>query len=253
MVRVVLGIEYKGTDYHGWQCQPGLITVQSTVEQALTKVADNAITVHCAGRTDVGVHARGQVVHFDTTAERELSAWVLGGNSNLPADISIKWASLVPTEFHARFSAIERSYRYVIYNSEIRPAIFADQVTWCRQPLDVEPMREAAQCLIGENDFSSFRGSGCQSKTAMRNVIAVTIKRKAKLVVIDIKANAFLLHMVRNIAGLLIDIGRGKQQSNWAKEVLDARDRRVAAATASAAGLYLTRVYYPDKYNLPNS
>jgi tRNA pseudouridine38-40 synthase len=252
-MRIALGLEYKGSNYHGWQRQPKLLSIQECVEQAISKVADYKIQVFCAGRTDVGVHAKNQVIHFDTNAKRNLDAWILGGNSNLPCDISIKWAQQVDNNFHARFSALARSYRYLIYNNKIRPAIFADQVTWHIKNLNEKSMFKAAKHLLGEHDFSSFRGCDCQSKTAMRNIHHLHIKRRGKLIILDIKANAFLLHMVRNIAGLLMVIGEGKQEPIWAREVLKNCDRRVAAVTAPAHGLYLTRVYYPDRYNLPGN
>ena len=250
-MRIAVGLEYKGSNYHGWQRQPKLLSVQECVEQALTKVANQKIQITCAGRTDVGVHAKNQVIHFDTNAERKIDAWILGGNSNLPCDISIKWAQQVAPDFHARFSALARSYRYLIYNNKIRPALFAELVTWHLKNLNEKNMSKAAQYLLGEYDFSSFRGCDCQSKTPMRNIHNIHIKRRGKLIILDITANAFLLHMVRNIAGLLIAIGEGKQEPIWAREVLQSCDRQVAAATASAHGLYLTRVYYPDRYNLP--
>jgi tRNA pseudouridine38-40 synthase len=248
-MRIALGLEYQGTNYHGWQRQDGLVTVQGEVEKALSKVADHNLEVYCAGRTDVGVHSKGQVIHFDTEALRKLDAWVLGGNSYLPHDISILWAREVRDDFHARFSAVARSYRYLIYNHKIRPALFADQVAWQVKELDVELMFEAAQYLIGEHDFSSFRGCDCQAKTPMRHVQYLNIKREKKLIILDIKANAFLMHMVRNIAGLLMAIGECKHDPIWAREVLQACDRRVAGITAPACGLYLTRVHYPEQYN----
>ena len=248
-MRIALGLEYKGTNYHGWQRQDGLATVQGEVEQALSQVADHNVEVFCAGRTDVGVHAKGQVIHFDTEAKRKLDAWVSGGNSYLPHDISILWAKEVDAEFHARFSAMARNYRYLIYNYKIRSALYADQVAWHVKELDEKRMLEAAQYLIGEHDFSSFRGCDCQAKTPMRNVQQIKIKRQNRLIILDIKANAFLMHMVRNIAGLLMAIGGHKQEPIWAKQVLEACDRRVAGITAPACGLYLTRVHYPDKYD----
>ncbi len=249
-MRIALGLEYKGSNYHGWQKQPNLLSVQECVETALSKVANHNINIFCAGRTDVGVHAKNQVIHFDTEAKRSIDAWVLGGNSNLPRDIIIKWAREVSSDFHARFSALARSYRYLIYNSKIRPAIFFDQVTWHSRNLDEQRMAAAAKFLIGEHDFSSFRGCDCQSRTPMRNVHDIQIKRRDKLIILDITANAFLLYMVRNIAGLLILIGEGKQEPIWAHKVLQSCDRCVAAATAPPQGLYLSRIYYPNRYNL---
>lgn len=243
-MRVALGIEYNGTNYHGWQRQPNLPTVQQHVETALTQVANQPIEVQCAGRTDIGVHAKEQVVHFDTTSRRKLDAWVLGGNSNLSNDIAILWAKKVSSDFHARFSAKARRYRYLIYNAKIRPAMLNNQVTWHYASLNEKLMHEAGQYLLGEHDFSSFRGCDCQSKSPMRNVMAIQVKRQHKLVIIDIKANAFLMHMVRNIAGVLMAIGQGKKDPIWAKEVLQACDRTVAGVTAPACGLYFMRVDY---------
>jgi tRNA pseudouridine38-40 synthase len=252
-MRIALGIEYRGTNYHGWQRQVELCTIQSVIEEAVAKVANHPIQIICAGRTDVGVHAKGQVIHFDTVALRKIDAWILGVNSNLPHDIKVRWAIEVDDSFHARFSALARRYRYIIYNHKVSSAIFADQVTWCSRPLAVDRMSHAAKFLLGGHDFSSFRGCDCQAKTPFRNIQHLQVMCKGKLIIVDIKANAFLLHMVRNIVGLLMVIGEGKMEPEWAKEVLEACDRRVAAATAAANGLYLTRVYYPDRYNLPNN
>jgi len=246
-MRIALGIEYNGSNYHGWQKQVKLITIQAQVEQALTSVANHPVTVTCAGRTDVGVHALGQVIHFDTTVKRKSSAWILGGNSNLSPDICIRWAKEVTDDFHARFSAVARQYRYLIYNHKIRSALFADRTAWHIAPLDVSFMQQASQYLIGEHDFSSFRGCDCQSKSPMRNVHFVKVNTYKHLIIIDIKANAFLLHMVRNIVGLLMTIGEKKREPIWAKEVLQACDRRVAGVTAPASGLYLMRVYYDNQ------
>ena len=250
-MRIALGLEYKGSNYYGWQRQAKLPSIQFHIEQALSKVADHPIKVFCAGRTDTGVHAKGQVIHFDTVAKRKIDAWILGGNSCLPCDIRIRWAKQVTDDFHARFSAIARLYRYLIHNCKTHSAIFHDHVAWYPKLLDEKLMTKAAQYLIGEHDFSSFRGCDCQSKSPIRKVHHLNVKRSGKLIIIDIKANAFLLHMVRNIAGLLIAIGEGKQQPIWAKQVLETCDRQVAGVTAPACGLYLTKVYYPDKYNLP--
>ncbi|KPJ68056.1 MAG: hypothetical protein AMJ43_01215 [Coxiella sp. DG_40] len=248
-MRIALGLEYKGNSYYGWQRQAKLPSIQFHVEEALSKVADHSIKVFCAGRTDIGVHAKGQVIHFDTVAKRKLDAWILGGNSYLPCDIRIRWAKQVTDDFHARFSAIARNYRYLIHNCKTHSAILHDLIAWHPKSLDEKLMQKAARYLIGEHDFSSFRGCDCQSKSPMRNVHYLNIKRSGKLIIIDIKANAFLLHMVRNIAGLLIAIGEGKQQPIWAKQVLESCDRKVAGVTAPACGLYLTKVYYPDKYD----
>jgi tRNA pseudouridine38-40 synthase len=245
-MRVALGIEYDGTNYYGWQRQHNVCSVQEKIEQALTEVASQAITVTCAGRTDAGVHAFGQVVHFDTDAKRSDRSWILGANSSLPSDIRILWARHVSPDFHARYSATSRQYRYMIYNNIIAPALLRHRAMWCPHVLNENLMNEAGQSLLGEHDFSSFRGSGCQAKTAKRQVMSLEVTRNSSMINIDIKANAFLLHMVRNIVGVLVKIGMGKCSVIWAKEVLDAYDRRKAATTAPACGLYLTKIDYTD-------
>ena len=252
-MRIALGIEYDGHDFFGWQAQENLLTVQGSLETALSTIADEKIKLICAGRTDAGVHATGQVVHFDTNATRNLRAWTLGTNSHLPSSIAVTWAQEVDDHFHARFSAIARRYRYIIHNHSIRPALAAKRVTWYYHPLDVEKMTQAGQFLVGEHDFSSFRSAECQSKTAMRNVHHIHISREKNVVVIDIQANAFLHHMVRNITGVLLQIGSGFKPIPWIKDVLLAKDRRQAAETAPATGLYLCQVSYPAPYVFPVS
>jgi tRNA pseudouridine38-40 synthase len=252
MPRIAMGIQYKGTDYVGWQFQPGLKTVQQTVESAISRVANEPISVVCAGRTDSGVHALGQVIHFDTTASRELEAWHRGSNAFLPADVAVNWVRLVTDQFHARFSAQSREYRYVLYNHESRPALMADFVKWESRPLDLESMQAAGQYLLGEHDFSSFRGSGCQAKTAIRTVYSLEVKRHGLMVSLDIKANAFLLHMVRNIVGSLLRVGVGLEPVEWMKTVLDLCDRRKAGMTISPAGLSLTQVNYEMQLGFPS-
>lgn len=251
-MRIALGIEYDGHDFFGWQTQENLVTVQGSLEQALSKIADEKIQVLCAGRTDAGVHATGQVVHFETSVHRDLRAWTLGANSHLPPSIAVTFAEEVDDKFHARFSALARRYRYIIYNHSIRPAISAHRVTWYYHLLDVDAMEQAGQFLLGELDFSSFRSADCESNTPMRNVHFIKVTRHGHFVVIEIQANAFLHHMVRNIAGVLMRIGSGKKKPEWAKEVLEAKDRREAAETASANGLYLCQVEYPESYSFPN-
>jgi tRNA pseudouridine38-40 synthase len=251
-MRLVLGIEYDGSSFHGWQSQPsGVRTVQSTLEAAIAKVADHPVRVICAGRTDTGVHASAQVIHFDAQHQRPLRAWVLGCNSYLPADICVTWARLVPDHFHARFSARARRYRYVILNRAVRSALQHHQVTWYHYPLDVQRMQAACEYFLGEQDFSSFRAAGCQSRTPMRNVYELSIVRNGDHISIEIEANAFLLHMVRNIAGVLMTIGSGEQPPQWAGQVLDARDRRRGGMTAPAAGLCLIAVRYAQEFSLP--
>lgn len=250
-MRIALGIEYNGHDFYGWQAQRGLPTIQGTLEEALSKIANEAVYLTCAGRTDAGVHATGQIVHFDTRAKRHLDAWVWGTNAYLPSSIAVHFARQVPYQFHARFAAIARRYCYVILNHPIRPAILTTRASWCYYPLDVERMQQAAKYLIGEQDFSSFRSSQCNSKTPMRNVTDVVIKRYGEFVVFEIEANAFLHHMVRNIAGTLMRIGAGLQSPEWMYEVLMAKDRKAAAETAPPDGLYLTQVRYNEPYIFP--
>lgn len=252
--RVALCISYKGSRYFGWQSQSsGIPTVQDEVQSAISKVANHPVEVVCAGRTDKAVHATYQVVHFDTTSKRSERAWVFGCNANLPPDISVAWAKPVSDEFHARFSAFSRRYNYFIYNHPIRPAHFYDEMTWCHYQLNERDMNEAAQSLLGEHDFSSFRAVGCQSKSPYRNIQTISVRRFANILVLDIQGNAFLHHMVRNIAGVLMSIGSGGKPVAWCKEVLEARDRRQADVTAPPFGLFLTDVLYPESFNLPLS
>lgn len=226
-------------------------SVQDALESALSKVANEPVKVQCAGRTDSGVHASHQVVHFDAPVDRAETAWTLGVNSQLPATVAVKWVAPVADDFHARFSATARRYRYIMLNSDHRPAHLSTGVTWVGQPLAADAMHEAAQSLLGERDFSAFRAAGCQSRTAMRNVHHAKVSRIGELVVLDIQANAFLHHMVRNITGSLIEIGLGAQSTDWLEKLLATEDRRLAAATAPAAGLYLVDVHYPDSFDLP--
>jgi tRNA pseudouridine38-40 synthase len=251
--RIACRIEYDGSHYCGWQAQPHLTvqTVQENLEHALSEVASAPLRVHCAGRTDTGVHGFGQIVHFEAPVVRSPKAWVFGGNANLPFDIRVHWAVPVIPDFHARFSAQARSYRYIIANTPIRSALLHSQMTWKRRPLDADAMDRAAQCLVGEQDFSAFRAAACQSKTPMRNVHGITVYRRGDLVVVDIKANAFLHHMVRNIVGSLVAIGEGHKDTDWMAELMAGRDRAVAAETAPAAGLYLVNVDYPAHFGLP--
>lgn len=250
-MRIALGIEYDGSAYHGWQSQEDVLTLQSVIEHALSRVANETITITCAGRTDAGVHALGQVAHFDTEAERSEYSWVFGANSNLPPDISVRWARALDASFHARFSATARRYRYIIYNYPIRPALHRLSMTWHPRLLDEKKMAIAATHFIGEHDFSSFRGIDCQAKSPMREVFAITVQRKQHWIIIDVKANAFLHHMVRNIAGVLIAVGENKHGPEWVKELLQLRDRTKAGITAQAHGLYLLEVDYPQQYPLP--
>lgn len=250
-MRIALGIEYDGTAFAGWQWQPGRRTVQTVLENALSRIAAEPVRVHAAGRTDAGVHAIAQVAHFDSRAERPQRAWLLGSNTELPEDIRILWTRPVPADFHARYSAIARYYRYVILNRPMKSALSRRQVTWCFQPLDECRMQRAASCLVGEHDFSSFRAQGCQSTSPFRNLHFVTVRRDGERVIIELAANAFLHHMVRNIVGVLMTIGAGKRDPEWAAEVLAARDRAAGGVTALPDGLYLGGVCYPDRFELP--
>lgn len=251
--RVAAIVDYDGSTYHGWQLQKtGVSSIQQTLETALSKVANHPVETVCAGRTDAGVHATAQVVHFDTSSIRSFRSWLLGVNTLLPRNVSLQWIGNVDADFNARFSATARRYHYFIYNHALRSSFTSDQVTWCHQELDASVMHEAAQVLIGENDFTSYRAVGCQSKTPFRNIHFITVERRGRLIVIDIQANAFLHHMVRNITGVLMAIGSGKQKADWAGEVLHAKDRRLGGVTAPPNGLYLVDVRYPEKWNMPS-
>ncbi len=250
--RIALGVEYKGSRYRGWQRQlPGVPSVQEELEKALSRVAAQPVSLMCAGRTDAGVHASGQVVHFDTPVERPLIAWVMGANANLPGDISVTWAKVMPAHFHARFKACARRYRYVIYNDQIRPAHLAEEVTWNHRPLDVQRMREAARALVGTHDFTSFRALKCQAKSPIKTVHHLHVIEQGRMIVLDVRANAFLHHMVRNFAGMLMTIGAGERPVEWVGEALEACDRRLGGVTAHPYGLYLVQVEYPEEFVLP--
>ncbi|WP_261815556.1 tRNA pseudouridine(38-40) synthase TruA [Vibrio gallicus] len=252
-MRIALGIEYDGAKYYGWQRQNDFDSVQGRLEKALSIVANQPVEVQCAGRTDSGVHGTGQVVHFDTESNRKLIAWQMGANANLPKDIAVRWAKEVNEEFHARFSATARRYRYVIYNHSLRPAILGKGVSHYHGELDVEKMHQAAQFLLGENDFSSFRAAHCQSLSPCRNMMHIDVTRHNDYIVVDIKANAFVHHMVRNIVGSLLVVGRNEQPITWIKWLLEQKDRKLAGATAKAEGLYLVRVDYPQQFELPQT
>lgn len=251
-MRMVLSLEYDGSQYWGWQRQREQASVQAAIEQALSRVAAEPIRVFCAGRTDKGVHATTQIIHFDTHSVRAPHAWIIGGNSYLPKDIRFHWIQEVPADFHARFSAFSRRYCYVLQVSPISPAIFAPYVSWrYGEDLDETAMAKACELLLGQHDFSSFRAAECQAKTPIRIVSICSLKKQNNLFVLDIEANGFLHHMVRNIMGVLIDIGLGKQPVGWMSEVLSACDRRTAAMTAPPNGLYLTHIGYPERFSLP--
>lgn len=250
-MRVALGVEYDGSAYNGWQCQPDVPNVQNTLQDALEGIAGEAIAVTAAGRTDTGVHALEQVVHFDTNAERPLSAWVRGANALLPDSVAVLWAHAVPDEFHARFSAQARSYRYLLLNRAVRSAVQHGKMGWFHTPLDLERMREAAQFLLGEHDFSAFRASECQAKSPVKTLTQLDIRTHGETIIFDLTANAFLHHMVRNIVGSLVYVGKGKHSPQWLQEVLESRSRAQAAPTFAPDGLYLRHIAYDAKWALP--
>lgn len=251
-MKFALGIEYDGSQFFGWQRQLHARSVQQTLEEVLTNIANETVQVNCAGRTDTRVHATGQVVSFDIMNERPLKAWTMGANTQLPDTVAVRWAHQVKDDFHARFSATARRYRYIIANTHARPAILHSGLTWCRQRLDIEAMNKACQYFPGEQDFASFQAASCQSKTSFRCIHHLVVERRGNYVVIDIKANAFLHHMVRNIAGTLIEVGRGLKPYSWVKDLIELKDRNRAPATASPNGLYLVDVDYPEEFELPS-
>jgi tRNA pseudouridine38-40 synthase len=251
-MRIALGIEYDGTRYVGWQRQKTGIGIQARVEAAIAKVADEScIEAVCAGRTDAGVHAAGQVAHFDTRAERSPRGWLLGINSNLPDDINATWATPVDDQFHARYSAESRTYRYLVLNRLVRSSLFRRRAWWVHEPLDEQAMADGGACLVGEHDFSAFRAAGCQSSTPVREVTRLEVERRGHWIMIDITANAFLQHMVRNIAGTLVAIGRGDEEPGWVARVLASRDRKAGGVAAPAHGLTFMRVRYPPAFGVP--
>jgi tRNA pseudouridine38-40 synthase len=250
-MRIALGIEYNGSAFCGWQTQPSGCAVQDAIERALSEIAGEKIATICAGRTDAGVHALAQLVHFDCNAARPDSAGVRGTNTLLPAGAAVTWMRAVPVEFNARYSAQERIYRYVLLNHAVRPAVNQGRVGWFHGPLDVARMRDAASYLVGEHDFSAFRSSECQAKSPVRELRRLEVRRSGDYVVFELAANAFLHHMVRNIVGCLVYVGKGKHEPAWAGDVLASRDRALAAPTLEAAGLYLAHVSYDAKWGLP--
>ena len=252
-MRIVVGLEYRGVGFCGWQSQLPGCGVQDALEQAVAAIAGSKITVTAAGRTDTGVHAALQVAHFDVSVERPLTAWVRGVNSHLPEGVTVLWARETDSDFHARFSASQRGYRYVLLNHPLRPGLNAGLVGWYHRPLDVDLMNRAAECLIGRHDFSAFRAAECQARSPVKEIRQVRIERRGDYVLCDFLADGFLHHMVRNLMGCLIQIGAGAQPPGWLDEVLQGRDRSRAAPTFSAAGLYLTHIRYPEHFGLPES
>ncbi len=252
-MRFALGLEYDGSGFPGWQTQPSGLAIQNIVEAAISRVADHPVQVITAGRTDAGVHATGQVIHFDSDANRPDSAWVRGVNTNLPATIRVRWASPIQPEFHARFSAKTRTYRYWLFASSTASAVLAGRIGWFHEPLQLAAMQRAALALIGEHDFSAFRASGCQAKSPVRNLQALNVTQHGHCFCFELKANAFLYHMVRNIVGCLVYVGAGREQDTWLAEVLESRSRVRASPTFMPDGLYLTHVEYERKFEIPNA
>jgi tRNA pseudouridine38-40 synthase len=249
--RIAMALEYDGSAYSGWQYQHHARSVQECLEKAVAAVADHPVRVHCAGRTDSGVHGLGQVVHFDTGAERSMRSWVLGTNANLPDDIAVQWATPVSPDFHARFSATGRHYRYLILCRPARSALWRSRAVWTHRRLAIAPMREAALALVGRHDFTSFRALACQAKSPVRTIRYLELERRGPLIELRVGADGFLHHMVRNLAGVLMAIGRGDADAGWVRELLDLRDRSRGGITAPPQGLYLAQVDYPERFDLP--
>jgi tRNA pseudouridine38-40 synthase len=250
-LRIAIGVAYDGRPFAGWQSQPSGNTVQDRLEAALAAIGGAPVRLAAAGRTDAGVHASAQVAHFDTDALRPESAWVRGTNAHLPAAIAVQWACEIAPEFHARYSATARTYRYVLYNHPVRPSVLAGLVGWFHLPLDAEAMRAGARHLVGEHDFSAFRSAECQARTPVRTLERVAVERHGDYVVFELVANAFLHHMVRNVVGALVYVGKGAHPAEWLRELLAGRNRDRAAPTFGPEGLYLTEVRYPGRWQLP--
>jgi tRNA pseudouridine38-40 synthase len=250
-VRIVLGISYNGQAYQGWQSQPNGNTIQDQLERALGQFTDQRVSTLCAGRTDAGVHGLMQVVHFDTELDRDTYSWVRGTNANLPKDIAVQWAVKTTTDFHCRASAISRRYAYVLLESPIRPSVETGRVGWTFNALHHDAMRAAADLLIGEHDFSSFRAAQCQALSPVKNLMRIDLHQRGAYWRMEFEANAFLHHMIRNIMGCLVQIGQGKKPPEWMAEVLAARDRRVAAPTFSPDGLYFLGPRYDPQWGIP--
>lgn len=251
-MRIALAVEYDGSAFCGWQRQRHCHSVQAELEAALTQIAQQPVTVHCAGRTDAGVHAAAQIVHFDTEVVRPMRAWSFGVNSYLDKRVAVHWAALMSSEFHARFKALNRSYRYSILNRSTRPGLHANQLAWQQQPLDVERMHAAAQVLLGEHDFSSFRSADCQANHAVRDMQRISVARNGELITIEVTANGFLHNMVRILAGCLMNIGTGEQPADWMATLLEARNRTLAGMTASPRGLCFLQPAYPAEFGVPD-
>ena len=250
-MRIALGLEYDGSAFCGWQTQPNGCGIQDHLQAGLASIAGHPIDVVAAGRTDTGVHASAQVVHFDSTADRDDNAWVRGTNSAVDPALRVLWAHRVPDDFHARYSARSRTYRYVLLNEPVAPAVMRQRVGWYHRPLALAPMQEAARALLGEHDFSAFRDAQCQAKSPVRNVAACSIERAGSYFLFTFRANAFLHHMIRNIVGSLVYVGAGKQPSAWIGELMASKDRRNAAPTFMPDGLYLTAIEYDPAFGLP--
>jgi len=251
MGRVALGVEYNGTQFSGWQVQPNQRTVQGCLTEAIRFVANQDIKIVAAGRTDSGVHALQQVVHFDADAQREQRNWILGLNTHLPSDVNVVWAQAVDMDFSARFSAVSRRYRYLILNRVSRSAVHHNKMWWHFQPLDIDLMQAAADMLVGHHDFSAFRAKECQAHNPVKTMEAINVTRQGDCIAIDVKAQSFLHHMVRNIVGVLVPIGEGKKPVSWALDVLESKDRAQGGVTSPPEGLYFVDVQYPEKYTLP--
>lgn len=252
-MRVALGLEYDGVSYCGWQSQANGLAVQDSLEFALQKIANHTLRVSAAGRTDTGVHALSQIVHFDTLTKRPMMAWVRGVNANLPKDIRVLWAQEVDERFHARFSAEQRSYQYLLINQPVSPAVMAGKAGWFHLPLNLQVMQAAVECLLGQHDFSAFRAAECQAKSPIKLMHRAEVKQIGNSFIFDFCASAFLHHQVRNMVGALVYIGKGKYRAEYMKELLESRNRRLAPPTFSPAGLYLTGVGYDVKWGLPDT
>jgi len=251
VARIALGIEYDGRAFHGWQRQAGLPTLQAALEDALGRIADHPVATTCSGRTDAGVHASNQVVHFDSDARRPLAAWVRGVNSHLPPAMAVRWAREVEENFHARYSAYRRRYRYLVLNRAQRPGLWSGRLGWFHRPLALAPMQQAARCLLGEHDFSAFRAAECQARTPVKWLTRAEVRQEGELFIFDFEANAFLQHMVRNLVGSLVFIGKGAWAPDYLQSVLESRDRRRAAMTFAPDGLYFQGPRYDPVHAIP--